>query len=465
MNIPALQKRLRDFAAARDWQTFHTPKNLAMALMVEAAELLELFQWLTTAESHTLTKAEDDKERVGDEIADVLLYLLQLADHTGVDVEEAVERKLRKNAEKHPAKHTEKPVPESAVHVFVDWENVQPNGGEMRELVPGASQVWLFHGPSQKVDASSHRQTFGSREVTLVPRSGAGRNALDFQLSYYIGYVSSRHPQAQFVVVSNDTGYDPMLEHARELGFDARRSGFQRPPATPAAPTKPPKKKASTEPRATSSPRSTRTPAAAQVVVPSGPTAAQVAWRAIAHLRQLAQSTESQATQPLLESLIYESVPDKALLAQRAASLLEMHYQGRFAPPEVPLATLPPAPTIQPPAATRPIANSKVPAKKALAKEAATGKATKAVPAMKVATEKAPPSPKHIAQRVLASLKKMPNNKPMRRTGLLKHIETHLGLAPDRAARAQQVLALLQGTRQVELSTDGLRVSYPGIRA
>ena len=86
MHLKTLQSRLREFAAARDWQPFHTPKNLAMALMVEAAELLELFQWLTTEQSHTLTKDPQDKERVGDEMADVLLYLLQLADHTGVDL-------------------------------------------------------------------------------------------------------------------------------------------------------------------------------------------------------------------------------------------------------------------------------------------------------------------------------------------------------------------------------------------
>ena len=105
MDVKALQARLRAFAAERDWPPFHSPKNLAMALMVEAAELLELFQWLTTAQSHTLTQDPHDKERVGDEMADVLLYLLQLADHTGVDLNEAVERKLRKNAIKHPAKN------------------------------------------------------------------------------------------------------------------------------------------------------------------------------------------------------------------------------------------------------------------------------------------------------------------------------------------------------------------------
>ncbi|MBS0467313.1 MAG: nucleotide pyrophosphohydrolase [Proteobacteria bacterium] len=104
MDVKALQRQLRDFAAARDWQPYHSPKNLAMALMVEAAELLELFQWLTPQESRHLTDNAADKERVADEIADVLLYLLQLADHTGVDLEQAVAAKLVKNSAKHPPK-------------------------------------------------------------------------------------------------------------------------------------------------------------------------------------------------------------------------------------------------------------------------------------------------------------------------------------------------------------------------
>ena len=91
LDVADLQQRLRAFAAARQWQPYHTPKNLAMALMVEAAE-----------ESQQLTADPAHKERVGEEIADVLLYLLQLADHTGVDLRDAVERKLVKNAIKHP---------------------------------------------------------------------------------------------------------------------------------------------------------------------------------------------------------------------------------------------------------------------------------------------------------------------------------------------------------------------------
>lgn len=101
MDIENLQQRLRDFAAARQWQPYQTPKNLAMAMVVEAAELVEIFQWLTPEESQNLDAAR--REHLGEEIADVLLYLLQIADHSGVDLGDAVERKLAKNALKHPA--------------------------------------------------------------------------------------------------------------------------------------------------------------------------------------------------------------------------------------------------------------------------------------------------------------------------------------------------------------------------
>jgi NTP pyrophosphatase (non-canonical NTP hydrolase) len=102
MDIPALQATLRHFAAARQWQPFHTPKNLAMALMVEAAELAEIFQWMTPAESQAAGADAATHERIADELADVLLYLVQVADHSGVDLEAAVLRKLAKNALKHP---------------------------------------------------------------------------------------------------------------------------------------------------------------------------------------------------------------------------------------------------------------------------------------------------------------------------------------------------------------------------
>lgn len=103
MKIDALQAILREFAVERDWQPFHTPKNLAMALIVEAAELAEVFQWMTPEQSQEAHADPEMQERIGDEVADVFLYLLQIADHTGVDLELAVQRKLAKNAKKHPS--------------------------------------------------------------------------------------------------------------------------------------------------------------------------------------------------------------------------------------------------------------------------------------------------------------------------------------------------------------------------
>jgi NTP pyrophosphatase (non-canonical NTP hydrolase) len=95
-----LRDRLRRFAADRDWDQFHSPKNLAMALVAEAAELIEHFQWLTEAESAALPP--EKKALVAEELADVLLYLVRLADKVGVDLLAAATDKLRRNAEKYP---------------------------------------------------------------------------------------------------------------------------------------------------------------------------------------------------------------------------------------------------------------------------------------------------------------------------------------------------------------------------
>lgn len=99
-NLVNLRDALRRFAAARDWQQFHTPKNLATALCVEAAELLEQFQWLTAGQSARL--APGQKRAVAAEIADVLLYLTRLADVLQIDPLAAAQRKLRQNARKYP---------------------------------------------------------------------------------------------------------------------------------------------------------------------------------------------------------------------------------------------------------------------------------------------------------------------------------------------------------------------------
>lgn len=99
-DLSDLRQRVRHFSDERDWRRFHTPKNLAMALSVEVAELVEHFQWLPTGADHEL----DEAARIGirHEMADVLVYLIQLADHTGVDLHQAVLEKLELNARKYP---------------------------------------------------------------------------------------------------------------------------------------------------------------------------------------------------------------------------------------------------------------------------------------------------------------------------------------------------------------------------
>ena len=100
MDIEALRDRLRAFAAARDWDQFHSPKNLSMALAVEAAELLETFQWLTEEQSRDLPP-----ERLAaakQEIADVLIYLIRLADRLGIDPIAAAHEKMIANEAKYP---------------------------------------------------------------------------------------------------------------------------------------------------------------------------------------------------------------------------------------------------------------------------------------------------------------------------------------------------------------------------
>jgi NTP pyrophosphatase (non-canonical NTP hydrolase) len=100
-DIEALQSALREFARAREWEQFHSPKNLASALSVESAELLEHFQWLTEEQSRNLSP--DKRDLVAEELADVLLYTLQLADKLGIDPLDAAWKKLKVNEDKYPA--------------------------------------------------------------------------------------------------------------------------------------------------------------------------------------------------------------------------------------------------------------------------------------------------------------------------------------------------------------------------
>ena len=500
MDYPALQGRLRSFAAARDWQSRHTPKNLAMALTVQSAGLLEMFQWTTSSESRGVVRDPAHKERVAHGIADVLLCLLQMADQAGVDLPEAVEQTLRAKALEHPPKHPElepgmpnaavavMPTPAAPrVHLLVDWENVQPKGDELKALVPEGTDVWLFHGPHQTVDASGHQQVYGAEQVTQIPRTGSGRNALDFQLAYYVGYISARQPEGTFVVVSNDQGYEPMLEHARELGFDAQRCGFRRMPTPPAAPPVP---KSSPLPQPT--PPSAANPAGEVTVkttpkaaAPQRPPAKAAPTRTQATradvLQVLAQldglaSPQRPAQKDELLVLLQSWLGEPSARSPRTSHALAQLQARKRVVVKGDAVSYPPVGAAQPVA--KKSAAKTAPSKTGTAKKASASKAPAQLPVPKKSAVSASPQPSgpavgktaaktaqpptaaQVARAVLASLQKMTKNKPRQRTGLLKHIQTQAARAEDPAAMAQRVLSLLEARKDVVTASDGKGITY-----
>ncbi|TCP57098.1 NTP pyrophosphatase (non-canonical NTP hydrolase) [Tamaricihabitans halophyticus] len=104
MTLDELRNRLRDFADARDWEQYHTPKNLAMALSGEVGELIALFQWLTPEESAAALDDPKLAAEIHDELADVTLYLVRLADMLGVDLLAAANAKIDRNEHRFPAR-------------------------------------------------------------------------------------------------------------------------------------------------------------------------------------------------------------------------------------------------------------------------------------------------------------------------------------------------------------------------
>jgi len=101
--VAELRQIVADFVAERDWSQFHSPKNVSMALAIEAAELMEHFQWLTTEDSRRLVDDAGKLSAVGEEIADVVGYSMALANELGIDLSSAIRAKMAKNAQKYPA--------------------------------------------------------------------------------------------------------------------------------------------------------------------------------------------------------------------------------------------------------------------------------------------------------------------------------------------------------------------------
>lgn len=102
-NIEAIKARLRQFAKARDWDQFHSPKNLVMAMVSEVGELVEQFQWLTEQESRNLS--QEQKSRVRAELADIQIYLIMIGEKLKIDLLSAADDKITHNEEKYPQEH------------------------------------------------------------------------------------------------------------------------------------------------------------------------------------------------------------------------------------------------------------------------------------------------------------------------------------------------------------------------
>lgn len=99
-----LRKKIAEFVSEREWERFHTPKNLAESICIKAAELLEIFQWVGSKESREFAQTEKNKERIREELADVVIYCLSMANSMNFDLSDLVAKKMRKNADKYPKK-------------------------------------------------------------------------------------------------------------------------------------------------------------------------------------------------------------------------------------------------------------------------------------------------------------------------------------------------------------------------
>lgn len=273
-------------------------------------------------------------------------------------------------------------------HVLVDYENVQPSIEELLKLAPKLTDVWLFHGPNQIKRAEQLKAAH--ERVTLVPHSGKGKNALDFHLSFYLGYVAAKHPEATLLVVANDKGYDSMLSHAKLLGFTATRMGFKAKKAPAAKKATPAKKVAAKK---------------AVQAKPTAPAAASVA------------AAPAAKVQPAAKKAAAKQAPAKKALAKKVAA--------KKAPNT-------PAPAKAAPAAKK-VAAKKASAQNAAAKKVSAAKAPapKAAakpPVVAQATPKAAPAPADkVLARAKASFSKMGKNRPTKLASLLRHLKSMVG--------------------------------------
>lgn len=370
---------------------------------------------------------------------------------------------------------------------------MKPDADALKQLVPEGTDVWLFHPPAQRMDVQQHKKTYGSNSVTLVERTGSGKNALDFQLSYYAGYLMARQPDARFVVVSNDKGYEPMLEYARKPKFQATRSEYQKPAKkAPAKPVALPKTTPAV-PKPKAAPASQPVSLTPPLPV-AEPTAARIAFRVKDSLLSLHAHQRSVNWADLLslaQSLITETVADKSDLAHQACRVLQLYgtvetvmcdmdggnlqYRGLESPllkvvPAADWPSLAPARTVhktiikeQPAAQPK----NKTAALKGTATRAKFTQSAAAAKPKSVAQAgaKSRQAVSHVAKKVEASLKKMSPNLPMQREGLMKVIATYLSPAIAQQMTPLQVCTVLQARQVVKISPQGVVLYFGAARA
>lgn len=296
--------------------------------------------------------------------------------------------------------------------LLVDYENVQPSMDDLLKLAPKVTDVWLFHGPNQIKRAEQLKAAH--ERVTLVPHSGKGKNALDFHLTFYLGYVAAKHPDANLLVVANDKGYDSMLAHAKLLGFTATRVGFKVKRVKAAKKTAKSKKTT-----ASKSPDVAAMDSAAGSLAVAASTTPQTEAKAGAAKK--AESVKS----PAKKVAAKKANAKKAVVKKEPASSVA--------------SKVPP------------------PAKKAVTKKATLKKKTtaaKVTPAEKVASPKPVSTPvDKLLARARTSLAKMGKNRPTKRASLLRHLKSQIG----QAATADEAAALcrkLEAAKVIEVNGD-----------
>lgn len=309
----------------------------------------------------------------------------------------------------------------SELHVLVDFENVQPTMDDLIKLAPELKDVWLFHGPTLAQRAIKVKG--GDARVTLVPHSGKGKNALDFHLTFYLGYLAAKRAEPRLLVVSNDQGYDSMLDHAKSMGIEASRLGFK-------LKEKPAAKKVAAAKKVVSAEK----PATAPAPVPAKMAAAK---------KTPAKKVAAKTPAPVAPAT-------KKTVAKKAATKNAMVKK-------VP-AKAAPAKAVP---AKKAVAKKSAPKKAAVQKTAAVNSAPAAKSAAKAAAQKAPAkaaSADKVLARAKAALSKMGKNRPTKLSKLLRHLTSIV----RQGATLEQADAL---SRQLEeakvIQVEGDLVLYP----